>query len=112
MLLSGGMCFELVLGAASAEQEARLPLHHVPVMATWFIRSRTGTVRRRKKCYPCLQTQEGGCRIRRRQKPPHARTTIRSCNGEASCMGRVFTTLQRLLDDCLHGLSSRLIHWT
>jgi putative transposase len=27
-------------------------------------------------------------------------------------MGRVFTTLQRLLDDCLHGLSSRLIHWT
>ncbi len=84
----------------------------MPVMATWIIRSRTGTLRRRKKCYPCLQTQEGECRIRRRHQQPHARTTIRSCNGEASCMGRVFTTLQRLLDDCLHGLSSRSIHWT
>jgi putative transposase len=82
------------------------------VMATWIIRSRTGTLRRRKKCYPCLQTQEGGCRIRRRHQQPHARTTIHSCNGEASCMGRVFTTLQRLLDDCLHGLSSRFTHWT
>jgi putative transposase len=27
-------------------------------------------------------------------------------------MGRVFTPLQRLLDDCLHALSSRLTHWT
>jgi putative transposase len=27
-------------------------------------------------------------------------------------MGRVFTTLQRLLNDCLHTLSSRLTRWT
>ncbi len=27
-------------------------------------------------------------------------------------MGRVFTPLQRLLDGCLHALSSRLTHWT
>ncbi len=27
-------------------------------------------------------------------------------------MGRVFTTLQRLLDGCLHALSSRITHWT
>jgi hypothetical protein len=81
-------------------------------MATWIIRSRTGTLRRRKKCYPCLPTQEGGCRIRRRHQQPHARTTIRSWNGEASCMGRVFTTLQCLLDGCLHALTSRFTRWT
>jgi hypothetical protein len=27
-------------------------------------------------------------------------------------MGRVFTSLQRLLDGCLHAISSRLTHWT
>jgi len=38
--------------------------------------------------------------------------TLFSCDGEASCMGRVFTTLQRLVDGCLDVLSSRLTRWT
>jgi cation diffusion facilitator family transporter len=52
------------------------------VLATWVIRSKTGTSRGRKISFPCLQTQEGWCRIRRRRKHPHARTTTLSCDGE------------------------------
>jgi putative transposase len=50
--------------------------------------------------------------MRRLHQHPHGRMTIRSCDGEASCMTCVFTPLQRLLDGCLHALSSRISHWT
>jgi hypothetical protein len=50
--------------------------------------------------------------MRRLHQHPHGRMTIRSCDGEASCMACVFTPLQRLLDGCLHALSSRISHWT
>jgi putative transposase len=39
-------------------------------------------------------------------------TTLFSQDGEPSCMGRIFTTLQQLKDGCLHALSSRLTRWT
>jgi len=35
---------------------------------------------------PCLQTEEGWCTIRASSPQPHARTTIRSRDGEVSCM--------------------------
>ena len=81
----------------------------------WLLGSsvqKIGTSRRRRIPFAGLQTQEGWCRIRPRQPQPHARTTIHSCNGEFSSMGRVFTALQRLLNDCLHTLSSRLTRWS
>jgi transposase len=37
------------------------------VLATWIIRSKISTSRRRKIVIPCLQTQAGRCRIRRRR---------------------------------------------
>src|SRR5260221_2369630 len=67
---------------------------------------------RRKITFPCLQTQEGRCTIRRRQQHPHARMTICSCDGEVFVMAGVVTSLRRLKDGCLHALSSRLTHWT
>ena len=39
-------------------------------------------------------------------------TTLVSQDGEASAMGRVFITLQRLKDGCLEALSSRFAGWT
>src|SRR5579863_5051554 len=39
-----------------------------------------------KDHHPCLQTLAGRCRIRHRHQQPYARTTLHSCNGEASCM--------------------------
>src|SRR5205823_8838553 len=39
-------------------------------------------------------------------------TTILLYDGEAFCMGRVFTTLQRLKVCCLQALSSLFAHWT
>ena len=39
-------------------------------------------------------------------------TTLFSQDGETSCMGHIFTTLQQLKDGCLHALSSRLTRWT
>jgi hypothetical protein len=43
---------------------------------------------------------------------PHARTTIRLCNGEAFFMAHVLTSLLQLKDGCLDALSSRLARWT
>jgi hypothetical protein len=82
------------------------------VLATWIIRSKLSTSRPGNISFSSLQTQEGWCTIRSRQKPPYARTTRHSCNGEASCMAGVFPSLQRLLDGCWHDLSSRLTRWT
>jgi putative transposase len=65
-----------------------------------------------KNSFPCLQTQAGRCRIRRRQQHPHARITIFSCDGEASCMAGVFIYLQRLKIGCWDALSSRFARWT
>ena len=73
---------------------------------------KTSPSRWRKICFPSLQTQEGWCRIRRRHQHPLARTTLCSGDGEASCMGRVFTVLLQLKDGCLHTLSSRFARWT
>src|SRR5215469_3958940 len=81
-------------------------------MATWVIRSKTSPSRWRKIFFPCLQTQAGGCTIRSRHQQTHARTTIRSQDGEASCMAGVLTHLQHLLDGCSHALSSRFTRWT
>jgi transposase InsO family protein len=83
-----------------------------PVLATWVIRSKTSPSRQRKIFFPCLQTQEGGCTIRSRHQQTHARTTILSQDGEASCMAGVLTHLQRLKDGCLHALYSRFTCWT
>jgi hypothetical protein len=60
----------------------------------------------------CLQTQEGWCKIRRRQPNALTRTTIFSCDGDAFVMAGVLTPLQRLLDGCLHALSTRFAGWT
>jgi hypothetical protein len=65
-----------------------------------------------KDLHSCLQTQEGWCTIRSRHQHIHARTTIRSRDGEASCMVGVFTSLLQLKDSCLHVLSSRFARWT
>jgi hypothetical protein len=81
------------------------------VLATWVIRSKTSPSRRRKISYPYLQTKVGRCTIRRRQQHTHARTTTLSRDGEASSMGRVINSLQRL-KDCLDVLSSRFARWT
>src|SRR6266568_3103979 len=77
------------------------------VLATWVIPSKTSTWGLRKIFHPCLQTQKAGCTIRRRQQHTHARTTILSCDGEATFMAGVITSLQRLKDGCLDVLSSR-----
>src|SRR5438270_3752167 len=82
------------------------------VLATWIIRSKTSTSRRRKIFIPCLQIQAGRCTIRCRQQQTHARTMLFSRNGEASCMVGIFTSLQRLLDGCLEALTSRFARWT
>jgi putative transposase len=50
--------------------------------------------------------------MRSRQQHSHARLTIRSCDGEVFVMAGVLTSLRRLLDGCLHSLSSRLTRWT
>jgi hypothetical protein len=39
---------------------------------TWVIRSKTSPSRRRKFSFPCLQTQQGRCRIRHRQEHTYA----------------------------------------
>jgi putative transposase len=61
---------------------------------------------------PCLQTEAGGYTIRRRRQPTHARTTILSQHGEASCMAGIVTHLRRLKNSCWDALSSRLTRWT
>ena len=81
-----------------------------PVLATWVIRSKTSPSKRRKICFPCLQTQEGRCTIRSCQQ--HTRPPLFSHDGEASCMTRVLKQLQRLKTGCLDALSSRLTRWT
>jgi hypothetical protein len=83
-----------------------------PVMATWVIRSKTCPSRMRRILHPCLQTQKGGCTIRRRHQHAHARSTTLSCDGEASSMGRLITSLLRLKNGCLDVLSSRFARWT
>src|SRR5579863_5193878 len=65
-----------------------------------------------KDHHPCLQTLAGRCRIRHRHQQPYARTALHSCNGEASCMVDVVTSLRRLLDGCLHALPTRIARWT
>jgi hypothetical protein len=82
------------------------------VMATWIIRSKTSPVRRRKICFPCLQTQEGRCTIRRRQQHTHARTTTLLHDGEPSSMGRILTPPLWLKENCLDALSSCFARWT
>src|SRR6266568_4353267 len=66
----------------------------------------------RRILHPCLQTQKGGCTIRRRHQHTHARSTTLSCDGEASSMSRLITSLLRLKDGCLDVLSSRFARWT
>jgi predicted transposase YbfD/YdcC len=83
-----------------------------PVLATWIIRSKNMAVETEKNSFPCLQPQAGRCRIRRRQQHPHARITLFSCDGEASCMAGVFMYLQRLKIGCWDALSSRFARWT
>src|SRR6266849_108033 len=86
--------------------------YYTPVLATWVIRSKTSPSRRRKIFFPCLQTEEGGCTIRRHQQRTHARSTTLSHDGEASFMAGVVTHLQRLKDGCLDALSARFTCWT
>jgi hypothetical protein len=83
-----------------------------PVLATWDIRSKIGTSRRRKISFPCLQTQEGWCTIRSRDFHPPAQTTILLRDGEASCMTGVLTHLRRLKDSYLEALTSRIARWS
>jgi hypothetical protein len=71
----------LVLAKLAGETNFSAAAHWV-VLATWVIRSKNSTARRRKIFLPYLQTHEGGCRIRRRRQHPHARTTTLSCDGE------------------------------
>ncbi len=90
----------------------RLMCCTIPVLATWIIRSKISSSRRKKKTIPCLQTQTNQCRIRCRHQQTHAWETIFSCDGEVFVMAGVVIPLRRLLDGCLHTLSSRLTHWT
>src|SRR5215472_5281112 len=69
-------------------------------------------LRRRKKSFPSLQTQEGWCTIQSRQPHPHARTTLFSCDGAVFVMAGVLTSLRRLKDGCWHALSSHFARWT
>ena len=59
-----------------AEERARLEAaarkSGTRVLATWVIRSKTSPSRRRKISFPCLQTQQGRCRIRHRQEHTYA----------------------------------------
>src|SRR5437764_10985759 len=60
-----------------------------------------------------LLANRGGLVYNPKSSPhPHARTTILSCDGDASCMARVFTPLRRVLDGCWHALASRFTRWT
>jgi len=83
-----------------------------PVLATWIIRSKTGTARRRTIFIPCLQTQESRCTIRYRRQHPHARKTILLRDGATSTMAGVLTPLQWLKNGCWHALSAHLTRWT
>jgi hypothetical protein len=83
-----------------------------PVLATWIIRSKTSPARRRKICFPCLQTEVGWCTIRSRQQHPHARTTIFSYDGDALVMAGVLTHLRRIFNGGWDVLSSRFTRWT
>ena len=87
-------------------------VRYTPVLATWIIRSKTSTSRRRKILIPCLQTQAGRCTIRCRQQQTLARTMLFSRNGEASFMVGIFTSLQRLKEGCLEALTSHFARWT
>jgi hypothetical protein len=84
----------------------------IPVLATWIIRSKTSPARRRKICFPCLQTEVGWCTIRSRQQHPHARTTIFSYDGDALVMAGVLTHLRRIFNGGWDVLSSRFTRWT
>jgi transposase len=65
-----------------AESEPEWLLEHIEddwfdryVHLYWLLGSsvqKRGTLRGRKICFPCLQTQAGWCRIRRRQQQTHA----------------------------------------
>jgi putative transposase len=62
--------------------------------------------------YPLL-ANAGGLVYNPKLSPAYrCSTTIVSHDGETSCLGRVFTTLQCLLDGCLDALSSRFARWT
>jgi hypothetical protein len=98
--------------AAARQLHSRTFMLLSVVLATWIIRSKTSPSKRKKKSFPCLQTQAGRCRIRRRQQHTHAWTTLFSCDGEASCMAGVFISLQRLKIGCWDALSSRFVRWT
>jgi hypothetical protein len=82
------------------------------VLATWIIRSKTGTSRRSLISIACLQTQQDRCTIQSRQQHPHARLTTRSWDGEDFVMAGVLTSFRRLLDGCWHALSARFRQWT
>jgi hypothetical protein len=100
---------------------ATLPGTSIQLLATcleelyWLLGSsvqKIGPSRRRKNFILSLQTQESRCTIRSRQQQTHARKTICSRDGEASFMAGVLKHLLRLLDGCLHALSSGLARWT
>jgi hypothetical protein len=55
-------------GVGTAVLWPRYVLQELPVLATWIIRSKTSPSRRRKISFPCFQTQQGRCRIKRRQQ--------------------------------------------
>jgi len=91
---------------------SRYRAYRRPVLATWIIRSKIGTWRRTKFFFTYLQTQTGRCTIGHRHQHPHARTTLCSCDGEASCMARVLKHLRQLKKGCLDAVSSRFARWT
>ncbi len=91
------------------------------VIARWYLAGRllnldhpfkNRHVETEKIFIPGLQTQEGWCTIRSRQQHIHARTTLFSRDGEASCMAGIFPSLQRLKESWLHTLSACFAHWT
>src|SRR5215470_11064929 len=60
-----------------------------------------------------LLANTGGSVYNPKSSPAYScSTTLVSPDGETSSMGRVFTTLQRLLDGCLEALTSRFARWT
>jgi hypothetical protein len=61
---------------------------------------------------PACQHRRVGVQFQSRHQHPHARTTIRSCDGEVFGMARILSHLRRLKKSCLDALSSRLTHWT
>lgn len=81
-------------------------------MATWVIRSKQALRDGEANPFPTCKHRQVGVESDVVDGILMPEQRYFSCDEEPSCMGRVFTPLQRLLDGCLHALSSRLTHWT